>query len=82
MRNYKIRLDISFIYGHIKHLKLKPYDNPFPIIFLSAPDPDCACVDAINGLINILLKQEPTINMRIISRKIRKQARIDKIYSL
>lgn len=82
MRNYKIRLDISCIYPYIKHLKIKPYDSPFPIVFLTAPDPDYACVDVINGLINILMKQEPTINMRIIARKLRKEARIDKIYSL
>lgn len=82
MRNYKIRLDISSAYVYIKHLKLKPYDSPFPIVFLSAPDPDYACVDVINGLINILLKQDQGINMRIIARKIRREARIDKIYSL
>ena len=82
MRNYKIRLDISSIYQYIKHLKLKPFNSPFPIVFIAAQDPDDACVGVINELIDILMQQEPTINMRIIARKIRQQSRIDKIYSL
>jgi len=82
MRNYKIRLDICSVYPYIKHLKLKPFDNPFPIVFLSAQDPDDACASVINDLIDILMEQEPSINMRIIARKIRRETRIDKIYSL
>lgn len=75
-------LDISNIFTYIKHLSLKSYNCPFPTIFLSAPDPDGACFDVINGLIKIILDQDSSINMRIICRKLRREARIDKIYSL
>jgi hypothetical protein len=82
MKNYRVMLDISNIYVHIRHLNLKGYNSPFPTVFITATDPDMVCVDVINGLIKILLDQDPSINMRIICRKIRKQSRIDKIYSL
>jgi hypothetical protein len=75
-------LDISNIYAKIRHLYLKGYGSPFPTIFITATDPDMACVDAINGLIKILLNQDSSINMRIICRRIRRESRIDKVYSL
>jgi hypothetical protein len=75
-------LDISNIYPSIRHLYLKTYNSPFPTVFVIAADPDGACVDAIYGLIKILLDQDPSVNMRIICRKIRRESRIDKIYSL
>lgn len=75
-------LDISNIFPDIRHLYLKGYNSPFPTIFVTAADPDDACVDAIFGLIKIVLDQDPSVKMRIICRKIRRQARIDKIYCL
>lgn len=82
MKNYKLMLDISNVYIHIKHLKLKEYSNPFPIVFILAQDPDGACKKAFDNLITIILSQDPSINMRIICRKIRKSSRVDKIYLL
>ena len=82
MKNYRVMLDISNIYPQIRHLYLKGYGSPFPTLFITATDPDMACVDVINGLIKILLDQDPSISMRIICRKIRRESRIDKVYSL
>ena len=82
MKNYRVMLDISNIYPLIRTFNLKGYGSPFPTIFITATDPDMVCIDVINGLIKILLDQDCSINMRIICRKIRKEARIDKIYSL
>ena len=82
MRNYRVMLDISNIFPSIRHLFLKGYNSPFPTIFVTAKDPDSACVDVIYNLIKIILDQDPSIKMRIICRKIRKEARIDKIYGL
>lgn len=75
-------LDISNIYRHIRHLKLKKYNSPFPTIFVSAQDPDDACFTVINDLINILLNQDSSIEMRIICKKLRRSCKIDKIYIL
>jgi hypothetical protein len=75
-------LDISSTYRLIKHLKLKEYNNPFPIIFVSAQDPDDACKLVIDNLIYIIISQDPSVSMRIVCRKIKKTSRIDKIYLL
>lgn len=83
VRNYRIMLDICNIYPLIRHLKLKGgYNCPFPTIFISAKDPDEACLEVINNLIKMILDQDPSINMRIICRKIRKESRIDRVLSL
>lgn len=76
-------LDICNIYPLIRHLNLKSgYNCPFPTIFISAKDPDEACVDVINNLIKIILDQDSSIAMRIICRKIRRESRIDRVLSL
>jgi hypothetical protein len=75
-------LDISNVYKYIRHLNLKKYDSPFPTIFISAKDPDDACNMVINQLITTILNQEPTIKMRLICKKIRRECKIDKIYIL
>lgn len=82
MINFRIMLDISNVYPDIRHLKLNKYNSPFPTIFISAEDPDDACVIAINNLVHMLLKQDSSINMRIICRRIRRECKIDKIYIL
>lgn len=75
-------LDISNIYLNIKHLNLNKYSSPFPTIFISAKDPDDACFTIIHNLINLIMKQDQSINMRLICKKIRKECKIDKIYIL
>lgn len=75
-------IDISNVFNKIKHLFLKSYNNPFPTIFITANDPDEACFEALNDLINIIMKQNTSIEMRIICREIRRKSRIDKIYLL
>lgn len=82
MRNYRIMLDISNVFSRIKHLFLKSYNSPFPTIFITAKDPDDACFDALNDLIKIIMKQNTSIEMRIVCREIRRKSRIDKIYQL
>lgn len=82
MINFRIMLDISNIYRDIKHLNLKKYNSPFPTLFVSAKDPDDACNLVINALIEIIIEQDSSINMRIICKKIRRKSKIDKIYIL
>jgi hypothetical protein len=75
-------IDISNVFSRIKHLFLKSYNSPFPTIFLSADDPDDACFTVLNDLIKIIMKQNSSIEMRIVCIEIRKKSRIDKIYQL
>lgn len=75
-------LDISNVFSRIKHLFLKSYNSPFPTIFINADDPDDACFEVVNDLIKIIMSQNPSIEMRIICREIRRKSRIDKIYLL
>lgn len=82
MRSYRIMIDISNVFSKIKHLFLKSYNSPFPTIFITSPDPDEACFEVLNNLIKIIMNQNPSIEMRIICREIRKKSRIDKIYQL
>ena len=82
MKNYRIMLDISSIFGYIKHLHLRSYNSPFPTIFISASDPDDACCSVLDQLIKIIIDQDSTINTRILCRSIKKNCRIDKIYEL
>ena len=82
MINFRVMLDISNIYVYIRHLKLKAYNSPFPTVFVSAKDPDDACVVAMYNLIKIIMDQEPTIAMRIVCKKLRRVCKIDKNYIL
>lgn len=79
MINFRIMIDISNIYREVKHLNLKKYSSPFPTIFLTAKDPDDACVLVFDSLIKIIMDQDPSIQMRIICRKIKRTCKIDKI---
>lgn len=82
MINFRIMLDISSIYNDIKHLKLKSYSSPFPTVFVTADDPDDACLLCINQLIKIIIDQDPSIKMRILCKKLKQKCKIDKIYIL
>jgi len=82
MKNYRLMLDISNVFPKIRHLFLKVYNSPFPTIFISADNPDEACFTALNNLIDIIMKQNSDISMRLICRQIIRKSRIDKIEEL
>jgi hypothetical protein len=82
MKTYRIMLDISNVYPKIRHLFLKIYNSPFPTVFVNANDPDEACFIVFNDLIKIIIKQNPSIEMRLVCREIIQYSRIDKVYEL
>jgi hypothetical protein len=82
MKTYRIMLDISNVYPKIRHLFLKIYNSPFPTVFVNANDPDEACFIVFNDLIKIIIKQNPSIEMRLVCREITQYSRIDKVYEL
>jgi hypothetical protein len=48
-------------------------------VFVEADDPDGACFKAIFDLIQIILKQDDSIEARLLCRNIREEIRIIKI---
>jgi len=82
MRNFKIFIDFFDVYEDLMRFDLYEFHTPFTIIFLEASDPDEACNTAALRLMRTIMKQDDSIETRIICRKIRKFLRIDKVYAL
>jgi len=82
MINYKIFIDFFDIYEELIRFNLYEFHSPFTIIFIEASDPDDACNTASLRLMRMIMKQDDSIETRIVCRKIRKYLRIDKIYAL
>jgi len=82
MRNFKIFIDFFDVYEDLMRFDLYEFHSPFTIIFIEASDPDDACNIATLRLMRMIMKQDASIQTRIICRKIRKYLRIDKVYSL
>ena len=76
---FKIRLDLSLIINRLIRFDLQEYDSTQPIVFIEAANPDDACFKAIFNLIQIILKQDSSIEARLLCRSIREDVRILKI---
>ena len=76
---FKIRLDLSLIINRLIRFDLQEYDSTQPIVFIEASNPDDACFKAIFNLIQIILKQDSSIESRLLCRSIREDIRILKI---
>ena len=79
MMIFKIRLDLSLIINRLIRFDLQEYDSTQPIVFIEAANPDDACFKAIFNLIQIILKQDASIEARLLCRSIREDIRILKI---
>ena len=79
MMIFKIRLDLSLIINRLIRFDLQEYDSTQPIVFIAAANPDDACFKAIFNLIQIILKQDSSIEARLLCRSIREDVRILKI---
>ena len=79
MKIYKIYLDMTLVMEDLKPYKLAKYNAMFPIIFVEARNPDDACFKAIYNLIKILLRQEDSMQTRLVCRKVRRRMRFIKI---
>ena len=79
MMIFKIRLDLSLIINRLIRFDLQEYDYTQPIVFIEAANPDDACFKAIFNLIQIILKQDSSIEARLLCRSIREDVRILKI---
>lgn len=82
MRNYKLTIDLLDVYSDLSNYDIREFNYQFMLIFIEASDPDDACFSVINRIINAILKQDQSIEARILCRKIRKYIRFDKIEAL
>lgn len=82
MRNFKINIDLTDIYIDLLPYKLKEYPMPYLTMFIEADDPDDACYELVNKIIDDILRRDGSIKTRIFCRKLKKLIRFDKILSL
>jgi len=82
MRNYKIYIDLFDVYKDLIRFDLYEFRNPFALVFIEASDPDDACNTVILRIMRMIMRQDSSLETRIVCRKIRKYIRIDKIYAL
>lgn len=66
----------------LRKFVLREYSLPYSLIFVEADDPDDACYLVLYRLMKLIMDQDPSIETRILCRKLKKYMRIDKITSL
>ena len=77
---FKVYLDLSLIINRLIKFDLKEYGSSVcPIVFIEAANPDEACFKAIFNLIQIILKQDDSVESRLLCRAIREEIRVTKI---
>ena len=78
---YKVFLDLSLVISRLRGFKLKEYNSNFPIVFIEAKSPDDACFKAVYILITGILKQDDSVETRLLCRDIKPDIRIIKVRS-
>ena len=76
---YKVYLDLTLVMPRLKGFKLKEYNSNFPIVFVEAKSPDDACFKSVYVLINGILKQDDSVETRLLCRSIKEDIRIIKV---
>ena len=82
MPNYRLSIDLIDLQLDLLPYDLREYRLPFCLYFIEAENPDDACSTMMNRIMIAIMKLKPTIETRIICRKIRRHMRIDKIECL
>lgn len=82
MPNYKLSIDLIDLQLDLLPYDLREYRLPFCLYFIEAENPDDACSIMMQRVMLAIMKIKPTIETRIICRKIRRYMRIDKIECL
>ena len=82
MPNYRLSIDLIDLYLDLAPYDLREYRLPFCLYFVEADNPDDACSILMYRIMTAVMKVKPTIETRVICRKIRKSMRIDKIECL
>lgn len=79
MPNYKVHIDLCDVYNDLILYDLRDFHHPFVLLFVDANDPDDACENSIYRIQSSIMKIDPSLEARVLCRKVRKLVRIDKI---
>ena len=82
MANYRLSVDLSDLQRELNNYDLREYRLPFSLYILEAENPDDACSTIMTRLMTTLMKENSSIETRILCRQIRRFIRIDKIECL
>lgn len=66
--------------ARLKKFDLREFNNPYPVIFLEAKDPDDACYRCICLFTENLLKQNESAQTAYLIKEILPDVRITKVY--
>jgi hypothetical protein len=80
MKTYKVFMDLTLIIYELTKFDLKEYNTSFPIIFVESSDPDGACYKALYRLIQIILRQDASMETTMLCRKLKNEIRITKVF--
>tara|TARA_R110002051_G_C8653109_1_gene487879 strand:+ start:53 stop:301 length:249 start_codon:yes stop_codon:yes gene_type:complete len=80
MKTYKVYMDLTLVIYQLTKFDLKEYNTAFPIVFVESSDPDGACYKAIYQLIQIILKQDNSLETATLCRRLKNDARIIKAF--
>ena len=80
MMLYKVELYLKLsILKLLKNFNLKEFNCPNPIAFVEAEDPDDACHKAIGKLMSLILKQDDSIETRMLCFRVFNDIKVDKV---
>lgn len=82
MPNYRISIDLSDLYLEVEKYSLREYRLPFCLYILEADNPDEACNEIMLRIMKSLMKQDSSIETRVLCRNVRKKLRLDKVICL
>ncbi len=80
MKTYKVFMDLTLIIYELTKFDLKEYNTSFPIIFVESSEPDGACYKALYRLIQIILRQDASMETTMLCRKLKNEIRITKVF--
>ena len=82
MPNYRMTIDLLDLYMDLARYDLREYRLPFSLYILEADNPDDACSILLRRIMNAIMQKDPSMETRILCRKLRRFMRIDRIECL
>tara|TARA_R110000765_G_scaffold130560_2_gene229074 strand:- start:491 stop:718 length:228 start_codon:yes stop_codon:yes gene_type:complete len=73
-------MDLTLVIYQLKKFDLKEYNTAFPIVFVESDDPDGACYKAIYKLMQVILKQDDSLETAILCKRLKDDTRIIKVF--
>lgn len=82
MPNYRMTIDLLDLYIDLARYDLREYRLPFSLYILEADNPDDACSILLRRIMNAIMQKDPSMETRILCRKLRRFMRIDRVECL